>query len=533
LKINTLKQLYQAITTDFDSIHEVKDRLLNFVLVVNACLLLLSAAGMVGQIMNTGFFTAYIFFFTFIGCIIALALFRNRLPYRFKVYSMLVAFHGMGFVVVWYMGLFGAMILLLEALIFSAIFIGARAGLLSTLLTLATLAFIGTFVTSGWHTLLFDFNAMNVAPGVWISRAINVAATFMLLGLIVDLMIKALSNSERKYHEIFDATTDAIFIHDMETGSIVSVNQGMLEMFGYTLEEAKSLHLADLSAGASPYSQEEAMGWMKRAIDEGPQRFEWLSKRKDGELFWTEVSLKHTHIGEEEMVLASVRDISQSKAAENELRRSLDEKDVLLREIHHRVKSNLQSITGLLSLQAIHNSDDTVVKALKDSRLRIRTMALIHETLYQAEDLTSIDMRHFVSRLVSNLAISYGADPDRITLKVEVEDVNINVDTAIPVGLIINELVSNALIHAFQPQGKGQVRISFDTVGESRFRLAVADNGAGFPERVDILKSDSLGMQLVSSLSEQLGSAIELSSDKGASFQLEFDEYYEAGSELH
>jgi two-component sensor histidine kinase len=162
-------------------------------------------------------------------------------------------------------------------------------------------------------------------------------------------------------------------------------------------------------------------------------------------------------------------------------------------------------------------------------------MALIHETLYHAEDLTSIDMQHFVSRLVSNLAVSYGADPDRITFKVEVEEVNINVDTAIPAGLIINELVSNALIHAFPQKGKGQVRVSFSKLGENRFHLAVSDNGAGFPEGFNIRNSESLGMQLVSSLCEQLGAVAGLDTDtvKGSRFQLEFDEYFEAGSELH
>jgi PAS domain S-box-containing protein len=545
-----------------ETMEELRDRSVNMILKVLAVIIPIPLAGSLYRITSIGWQPVMFIHLIAAGSIYFVYGFRKRLAVAFRSWFLIILFLILG---LGGLANFGVLsegnILMLLAVVFTTSLLGTRYGLVVFGIGMFGIVTASVIYLNGFKTYNFNPVAFATSLPAWI----NILTAFVLSTSIIIAVFgimnasfiqsietlqrrrreleeeinervktqEALIVSENNYHEIFDATTDAIFVLDMETGSTINVNQGMLEMFGYTLDEAKNMSAADLGAGTPPYSEQEAIEWMKKSIEEGPQRFEWLAKKKNDELFWVEVNLKCTNIGEADRILASVRDISKFKTSESNLRRSLYEKEVLLSEIHHRVKSNLQSITGLLNLQAAYDSNEVVQKALKDSRLRIRTMALIHETLYQSKDMNSVDMREFVSRLVSNLAISYGADPDRITLKVEVDDVSINMDTAIPAGLIINELVSNALIHAFPAQGKGQVRTSFHTVGKDVFRLAVSDTGSGLPQGFDIQRSESLGMQLVTALGEQLGTGIEVTSDRGARFQMEFKEYFEAGTELY
>jgi PAS domain S-box-containing protein len=214
----------------------------------------------------------------------------------------------------------------------------------------------------------------------------------------------------------------------------------------------------------------------------------------------------------------------ERKRAEEALKISLHEKEVLLKEIHHRVKNNMQVISSLLSLQSRHLEDSKAIGMFKESQHRIRSMALVHEKLYQSKDLSRIDFGQYIQNLVVYLIDSYQVDSGRVRMKVDVRDAALDINTAIPCGLIVNELVTNALKYAFPGGRKGEVRVSLHPGADGRFTLTVGDNGVGWPRGADFRKTDTLGMQLVTMLVDQLDGAIELTSKPGTVFRISFRE---------
>ena len=219
--------------------------------------------------------------------------------------------------------------------------------------------------------------------------------------------------------------------------------------------------------------------------------------------------------------------------SEEQLRASLGEKEILLKEIHHRVKNNLQVISGLLDLQAHHISDEKGREIYKESQNRVVTMALIHEELYQSVNLSQVDFADYIRNLCENLMISYGADKNRIKLDIKTEKTEMVADTAIPCGLIINELITNSLKHAFPGERSGTISLSFKQLKSRDFLLTVSDDGVGLPKDVDIYSTNSLGMQLVTVLVGQLGGTLKVKRKEGTNFTIRFKEYHEAGSVLY
>ena len=216
---------------------------------------------------------------------------------------------------------------------------------------------------------------------------------------------------------------------------------------------------------------------------------------------------------------ALVTENRQRSAAEEQLRTSLHEKEVLLREIHHRVKNNLQIIVSLLYLQANKTDDPGFSEALMESQTRVRSMALIHEKLYQSENLSSIDFEGYLKNLVANLMVSYGVDRSRVKVTVAVDSLPMTINTAIPLGLIMNELISNTLKYAFPPGNSGEVSIRGSMEGDT-IHLSVRDTGRGIPESFDWKHADSLGLSLVQMLIRQLKGTIELSRNAGTEFTI-------------
>ena len=215
-------------------------------------------------------------------------------------------------------------------------------------------------------------------------------------------------------------------------------------------------------------------------------------------------------------LLSTVKAMERIKQAETQLRKETEEKKVLLREIHHRVKNNMQILSSLLSLQSSKTKDKQCADMFKESRDRIKSMAFIHETLYQTEDFTKFDFGRHVKTIANHLFKSYGVSPDKIRLKIEMEDVPLKFDNAIPCGLIINELISNSLKYAFPKDGIGEIKITFRSTNQDEIELMVSDDGIGLPAGIDIGKLDSMGLQLVNLLAEnQLEGEIDL--DRGGS----------------
>lgn len=223
-------------------------------------------------------------------------------------------------------------------------------------------------------------------------------------------------------------------------------------------------------------------------------------------------------------VIEYVRDITEKKRAEEDLKASLHEKEVLLKEIHHRVKNNMQVISSLLSLQSQHLEDPKAIGMFKDSQHRIRSMALVHEKLYQSKDLSRIDFGQYLQNLVVYLVHSYQIDSGRVQLKIDVGEAALDINTAIPCGLLVNELVTNALKHAFPGGRKGEIRVTLRPGADGRFTLTVGDSGVGWPRGADFRTTDTLGMQLVTMLVDQLDGEIELEKKPGTVFRISFRE---------
>ena len=225
--------------------------------------------------------------------------------------------------------------------------------------------------------------------------------------------------------------------------------------------------------------------------------------------------------GDAQGLVCVAQDISDLKEAEQELRASLEEKEVLLREIHHRVKNNLQVISSLLHLQSRKVDDATARQLFTDSQSRIRSMALIHEQLYQSEDLAQLNVEGYLQQLTDHLFRTYNMRGSSVTLAIEADDASLAMDQAIPCGLIVNELVSNALEHAFPGDRSGTVRVAL-TRTNGAARLVVEDDGVGAPDPAAIETSDTLGLKLVRGLVQQLGGDLTVTVPAGLRFTITF-----------
>jgi PAS domain S-box-containing protein len=213
-------------------------------------------------------------------------------------------------------------------------------------------------------------------------------------------------------------------------------------------------------------------------------------------------------------------DIDDLKQAEEAIKASLNEKEVLLKEIHHRVKNNMQVISSLVGLQADGSTDETMREVLRDVTYRVRSMALVHEKLYQSTDLARIDFAEYIRGLLGYLWRAHGAAAVRLML--DLEPVSLPVDTAVPCGLILNELAVNALKHAFRGRSEGEVTVALKSGADGRIRLSVADNGVGLPAGLDWRQASSLGLRLVQMLAAQLGAEVEVSSGDGTRIDIVF-----------
>lgn len=202
----------------------------------------------------------------------------------------------------------------------------------------------------------------------------------------------------------------------------------------------------------------------------------------------------------------------------------LNEKELLLKEVHHRVKNNLQVISSLLNLQSEYIKDPEALQVFAESRNRVRSMALIHEKLYQSHDLARIDFADYLRSLTRSLQSSFGRSSSGVQIAVDVDEVMLGVDAAVPCGLIVNELVTNCIKYAFPGNRAGEIRVSMERVEGPGLRLSVADNGVGFPKDVDFRNTNSLGMQIITTLAEQLDGTIHMSNGVGTRFDISFPE---------
>jgi PAS domain S-box-containing protein len=303
---------------------------------------------------------------------------------------------------------------------------------------------------------------------------------------------------------------------------IVDVNASFEKALGYRRDEVIGKTVGELNFYFSPRERAAALDG---AGSREPIRERDVALRsRQGAVVQTILTTDYVTLGGAECALTSFLDITARRQAEDRVRASLREKDVLLKEIYHRVKNNMQVVASLLSLQARGTGDGATRQLLQDSASRIKSMALVHEQLYQGGDLSSIDFAAYLGQLTHHLREVHGEVAERAPIIVQAEPVQLGLETAVPLGLIVNELVSNAYKHAFPGGRRGQVRLRLGWVGEGLIELVVGDDGAGLPQGFEPGQGGSLGMQLVLSLAEQLGGTVVhgRNGDAGSRFALRF-----------
>lgn len=337
----------------------------------------------------------------------------------------------------------------------------------------------------------------------------------------LEAMVAALSDSEERFRTIFEIAGVGITQVALD-GRFLDVNTRLCEIVGYTPEEFKALTFHEIT---HPGDLTTDLEYVRQMLAGEIDRYSMDKRyfRKDTSVIWVHltVSLVRDADGNPLQFVAVVEDLTARKDAEEAVKRSLDEKEVLLREIHHRVKNNMQVISSLLSLQAANIDDPLLAEMFQESKSRVRAMALIHEILYDSGDLSRIDVKSYVTRLSNSLTRMFRADGRKVSLTVESDDVTLGIDEMVPCGLALSELISNCLKYAFPDDRDGRIEVRATAAPEGGIRLIVSDDGVGMPEGLDIRNTNTMGMGLVVSLVErQLRGRLELACDQGTQFSI-------------
>lgn len=334
----------------------------------------------------------------------------------------------------------------------------------------------------------------------------------------------ALREQEEYLRTVINSAPNIIYVKDWE-GKFKLVNGAASEY--YSMKPSEILGKTEAELGKEKDIQKiieedrEVMNTFEPLIIP-EEKFE---DEKTGNEKWMQIIKVPLKVKDEKkQVLCILTDITARKMAEENIRTSLKEKELLLQEIHHRVKNNLQIIVSLLKLQSRYISDKRDLEIFNKSRARVETMALIHEKLYRSANLENIHVGNYLCDLTSQILKAYGADSTKVNLEVKSDDVRVGIDTAIPCGLIVNELVSNSLKHAFRINQKGSIEINVNRE-DCNITLNFKDNGVGLPKHFSLEETKSLGLQLVSTLVKQLDGTIDIdSSSNGITYKMRFPE---------
>ncbi|MFV9505554.1 MAG: sensor histidine kinase [Oscillochloridaceae bacterium umkhey_bin13] len=317
----------------------------------------------------------------------------------------------------------------------------------------------------------------------------------------------ALSESEERYRRLFEASIDAIVLTD-DDGIYLDVNDAAATLFGIPRER-----LIGCSANELP-EQVDSEGFIDQQQDlvTGHATGTFTFRCPDGSLRIAQYTVVRLGVNLYQRIL---RDVTAEHAAAMRLRSSLAEKDMLLKELHHRVKNNLQVIASMLRLQSDQLSDPEVRELFLESQRRVRAMALVHERLYQAPDLARLDLAVYVRTLANDLLRAYRLTAAQVTVRVDIRVAEVNIDQAMALGLILNELIANSLKHAFAPGQQGTITVQATHPPGGSLTLSVADDGIGFPPDLDPASSPSMGLKIVHALATQLGGTLIWHHDHG------------------
>jgi two-component system, sensor histidine kinase PdtaS len=328
---------------------------------------------------------------------------------------------------------------------------------------------------------------------------------------------------EDRFRQVVEAAPNAMIMIDMN-GRVEMVNTQAEEVFGYTRNEILGQPV-DMLVPKRFLDHDETCGGPisagSRSSRIGARRGVY-ARRKDGSEFPVEIGLSPIETEDGPRILSAIVDISHLKQEQERIQAALREKEILLGEIHHRVKNNLQIVYSLLDLQSSRITDQAALDMLRDSRSRIQSMALIHQTLHGSNDFSKVDFARFVETLLPSLIGSYGIDANRIAIAVDVEPVRLPIDTAVPCGLVVNELITNAVKHAFRDRDRGEINIALARRGGDEIVLSVSDNGIGLPDTFDPERTETLGLRLVSLLAGQLDGTVAIHRADPTRFSMRF-----------
>ena len=368
----------------------------------------------------------------------------------------------------------------------------------------------------------------SILHGLFSVEIMTIGKVEMLLTTMIDITERKRAEDELKmFKAIVESTEEAISIRDPK-GGLVYINRAYEQLFGWSLEEGRKI---DCSNYYTPESLKLMRMIVAPALSEG-MTWEGVLEVYDarGRCFpiWRRGDSVLNEDGHVLYTFGFMHDISEEKEVEENLRNALREKEILLQEVHHRVKNNLQIVNSLLKLQTMSIKDQSLKQALIDSRNRVYTMALVHETIYGSKNMASIDLNQYVSGLIRSLSQAYEINLNLVHYNVDIENIEIDLNQASYIGLVINELLSNALKYAFPQDVHGEITIRARQMVQNEIELTVADNGVGFPDGFDWRNSESMGFQLLNILAEQqLQGTVELDLSRGTSFTIRFKHHTE------
>jgi PAS domain S-box-containing protein len=325
--------------------------------------------------------------------------------------------------------------------------------------------------------------------------------------------------TEEKYRTIVETANESICIVDNQA-RLAFANNKAVKMLGYTQEEM---------VGHSAYEfidREDHELLSKNLVTkrlDNKEQSNYRMRCKNGNLIWalSSSSPLYNDKGEIAGLLVMLTDITNLKLADEQLKASLKEKEALLKEVHHRVKNNLQIVTSLLNLQSSGIEDAKYISMIRDSQNRIKSMALVHEHLYKSSDLSNIDISEYLKSLVCNLSRSYCHPSGSVKFRTDLENIKMDIDKAVPIGIIVTELVSNSIKYAFPGSRKGEILVELHRDGEKNV-LAISDNGVGLPAGFEIGKTGTLGLQLVEMLVQQIDGTLEIDRTERTTFRIIF-----------
>jgi len=365
----------------------------------------------------------------------------------------------------------------------------------------------------------------------WIDRGVPVlddkGKPVRWIGVCIDITThKQAQNERRRYSELLKETERIAELGGWEYDLITKTSfwtEQMYALYGVPLDfDITDIKL--ISDFFSPPFKEIILNSFQSAIELGipyDHKLKFINAR--GEELWVRAIGEPIFAdGKVIKIRGNLQDISSQKAAEEEIKASLNEKEVLLKEIHHRVKNNMQIISSLLRLQQGRIQDKKGLEIFQESQNQIRSMALIHEKLYQSKDFANIDFGIYIESFSRHLYVAYQIDTERIKLTIAAQKVLLDVNQAIPCGLILNELVSNSLKHAFPGNQKGEVKVTLSESPSKQITLSVSDNGIGIKPGVNFNNPDTLGIQLVRDLSNQIQATLSLDRKSGAKVKIVF-----------